>query len=339
MLCGNNTYMKKILIFQIVLLVITAFGVVTLFVLKPTMVPRVEIIPSGDSLAVPETFSKNTPSLVNPAVLTDMGKHYIINFKPLRDKLVSIQQKYKNTTYIYFLYLNNGVWVGLGEKESFTAASTLKVPLAMSLMKAISEKKLALSDRYDLERLNLDSNFGDLYKAGEGKELSVDDFLKIMLELSDNTAMNAIFEIFNRIGITDPLADVYSVLGWEFVQNVPEMGKPIDYSKINLKTLANMFLALYNAKYLNVPDSEKILHLLAQTPFDTKIVAGVPKDIIVSHKIGVAAPDSIFSDCGIVYVPNRHYLLCLGSSGADEKTAASFMAEVSKEVYQYVMQN
>jgi len=330
--------MKRVVTIQVILVAVTILLFLVVSFRRPPLSPKVTALNPQGSLAIPDKVSSDTRSpLLNPSILADLGKHYIINFRPLRDTIIDIQSKYKQKTYIYFLYLNNGAWIGINEKDLFTAASTLKVPLAMSLMNAVEDNKLKLTDSFSLEKLNLDSNFGDLYKVGADKGFTIEELLKIMLEQSDNTAMNALFEIFTRIGIDDPLSGVYDVLGWEFTQDVPVMGEPIDYSQINLKTLANMFLALYNAKYLNIPASEKILGYLANTPFSDKMVAGVPENTVVSHKIGTAAPDDTYSDCGIVYAPNRHYLLCIGSYGADEKIAARFMAEISRAIYTYVI--
>lgn len=278
-------------------------------------------------------------SYINPVIGAGINKHFIINFKPLRNQLQEIQGRYKTKTYIYFLYLNNASWVGINEKEDFTAASTIKVPVAMAVMKAVEENKLKLSDSYQLTQLDLDNGFGDLYKVGADGEFTVEELMRIMLEQSDNTALNAIVQVFQRIGIDDPLSHVYGFLGWEFTQEIPEFGAVPDYSKINLKTLSNLFLALYDAKYVNIKDSTKILEYLAQTPFDDRIAAGIPKNIVVSHKIGTASADDTYSDCGIVYAPNRHYILCVGAHGMEEKDAAKFMAETSKAVYEYVIRN
>ena len=277
--------------------------------------------------------------LLNKAVTVDIGKHYIINFRPLRLELEKIQKKYPQKTYVYFSYLNNGSWVGLNERGEFTAASTLKVPLAMALFKAVEEGKLSLDDRYALEELDLNDGFGELYKVGADKEFTVEELLKIMLEGSDNTAMLAIYTIFQRLGIGDPYDDVYNSLGWDFLNSIPAIDEVPNYSKITLRALSNMFLALYNAKFINAEHSNKILEYLTSTPFNDKIAAGIPEGVTVSHKIGISGGDQTFSDCGIIYAPNRNYILCLGSNGGNEKVAAKFMAEVSAVVYKYVINN
>ena len=335
-------FMKKFIIIQIIFIVIL-IALFAVYMFMPTPVKSVSVVASPIVMPKPATASENvatsTFSYINPIIDAGLSKHFIINFKPLKGQLQDIQKKYSAKTYVYFLYLNNAAWVGLDEREEFTAASTIKVPIAMAIMKAVEDKKLKLSDSYPLAELDLDKGFGDLYKVGADQEFTVEELMSIMLKQSDNTAMKAVIEIFDRVGITDPLANVYEFLGWEFTQKLPEFGAAPDYSKINLKTLSNLFLALYDAKYVNVQDSTKILSYLADTPFVDRIVAGVPSGVVVSHKIGTASGDNTFSDCGIVYAPNRHYILCLGSAGVSEKTASAFMAEVSKAVYEYVIKN
>ncbi|MGC9610976.1 MAG: serine hydrolase [Minisyncoccia bacterium] len=273
-------------------------------------------------------------SFINQAVTLNIGKHFIINFKPLKQQIEAVQKQYSQKTYVYFLYLNNGSWIGLNELDNFTAASTVKVPLAMATYRAVEDGKIRLADSYTLEELDLNRGFGDLYQAGADNSFTIGELIKIMLENSDNTAQNAVFNALGKIGIDQPLTDVYQSFGWAF-----DIGQTPNFGKINLKTLSDMFVALYNAKYVSIGHSQQILEYLNNSPFKGKIVAGVPEDIPVAHKIGISEGDETFSDCGIVYAPNRNYLLCLGSNGGDEKKADKFMSEVSKAAYDYVIEN
>ncbi len=281
-------------------------------------------------------------SYINPAKVMEIGKHYIIDFSALRDNLRTTTTNLKGQAYVYFSYLNNGSWIGINEREEFTAASLVKVPLAMAVYKAVEGGRLSLDATYTLVESDLDSNFGDLYKVGAGQEYTVGELVSIMLRQSDNTAKNALTSMFSKIGIDDPLEDVYANLGWEFLPALSggeDHTQDPNYTKISLKVLSNMFVALYNATYINIENSQVILNHLAQTSFSDEIDAGVPEDIPVSHKIGVGGADNTYSDCGIVYAPNRHYLLCLGTNGLAEKQADAFMADISRQVYDYVINN
>lgn len=306
---------------------------------KPAPAPAVQ---DAKSVAALNTAKEEKYPYLNKTKIYELGKHYIIDFSDLKRSLIAVQKKYPQKTFIYFDYLNNGSWVGLGERDEFTAASLVKVPLAMAIYKAIEDGRLKPEQSYTLDDLDLDSDFGNLYKVGPDNSFTIEALVKIMLGQSDNTARTALYRALSRIGISDPLADVYSSLGWEFAPPLLSDNQNADpnyYNKISLKVLSNMFLALYNATYVNLDHSQKILGFLANTQFNDKIRAGVPEDVAVAHKIGTAGAENTFSDCGIVYAPNRHYILCVGSNGGDEKRAAQFMAEVSKAAYDFVIGN
>ncbi|MEN9913168.1 MAG: hypothetical protein RLY66_576 [Candidatus Parcubacteria bacterium] len=326
--------MKKIIIIQIVLTIL----LVALFFAYTRKTagkqPTVTIV-SDNSLVMDKSNNDNF-TLVNPAVRVNLGKHYIINFKDLRESLVNIKDKRSQKTFIYFAYLNNSSWIGLDEKELFPAASTVKVPLAMALYHLQEQGKINLSQTYTLTDLDLDENFGDLYKVGTDQSLTVEELIGIMLKYSDNTAMKAVISAAELVGVDDPLKGVYSAMGWEYAEISSDK---VTYIDINLKTLSNMFIALYNASYVNIEHSQKILNYLAETDFNDMVVAGVPEGITVSHKIGVNDLELAYSDCGIVYVPNRSYLMCAGSVGTTPEEAHKFIAEASRAVYEYVIKN
>ncbi|MCX6741119.1 MAG: class A beta-lactamase-related serine hydrolase [Candidatus Parcubacteria bacterium] len=294
-----------------------------------------------DTVLFPTKSAPREVTFINPAVTSNLNKHFIINFKPLKDQLTAIQAAYHQKTYIYFDYLNNASWIGLNEKDDFTAASTIKIPLAMAMFKAAEEGKIKLTDTYSLESLGLDAGDSALAHLGANKQFTVEELIRVMLQTSDNVATIALNSIFERIGIDGPFADVYSALGWENNATVliPANGQPFNYQKINLKTLSNMFLALYNASYVNIEHSQQILSYLAYSSSADKITVGTPSTILIAHKVGISTTDNTFSDCGIIYAPSRNYLLCLGSTGSDEKTANQFMTEISQAVYQFIINN
>ena len=273
---------------------------------------------------------------INPSATLNLKKHFIINMSPLREEFTTIRARFSQKTYVYFAYLNNDSWIGLNERDHFVAASTIKVPLSMAIMKMVEEGKLALDTPYTLAEEDLDDRYGDLYKRGVGATLTIRELIEVMLTQSDNTSMKALFHIARDIGITDPLADVYAFMGWDSYAN---FGETPTYIEINLKTLSNMFLSLYNAKFVDLEHSQIILSYLDHSIFNDEIPAGVPESISVAHKVGMQVESNSYTDCGIVYAPNRNYLLCVGSEGADKATADKFIAEISHAAYDFVINN
>jgi len=325
---------KNIIIGSVIGIVILIVGIVIgYFALPQSDSPTAAV---SSTPAISTASSSSGYALLDGGVVYNSTEHFIVNFEPLRIQMTNIQKQYSEPTYVYFEYLNNTASIGLNSRTLFTAASTIKVPLAMAVYKMAEEGKLKMTDTYTLQQSDLDDNFGDLYKVGAGQSYTIEQLVSIMLENSDNTAMNALLSILKNIGITDPFADVYDAMGWDYP---PDFGTAPSYINIDLHTLSNMFTSLYEATYDNVPDSQAMLSYLTQTPFHDEIVAGVPSGITVAHKIGVADQNNTFSDCGIVYAPSRPYLLCVGSTGADTQTADRFISQVSKITYQYIINN
>ena len=64
----------------------------------------------------------------------------------------------------------------------------------------------------------------------------------------------------------------------------------------------------------------------------------LPEEVKVAHKIGTYdATDQIHvqSDCGIVYIPERNYLLCVMVKG-DDPIASRIIGDISKVTYNFV---
>jgi len=55
----------------------------------------------------------------------------------------------------------------------------------------------------------------------------------------------------------------------------------------------------------------------------------------IAHKIGVAG-NQVQSDCGIVYIPERPYLLCV-MLGENKERGSEVIAQVSRQAYDYVV--
>ncbi len=82
-----------------------------------------------------------------------------------------------------------------------------------------------------------------------------------------------------------------------------------------------------------------MLETMSHSSFTKGIVAGVPEDVLVSHKFGEAplkTGEVQLHDCGIVYAQQSPYLLCVMSQGSDYEALADFIARVSQAVYVYV---
>ncbi len=270
-------------------------------------------------------------------ILTENPPDVIINFDDLRQKLREYPTKNNVDMGIYFEYLPSGTSVGVQDREVFFTASLIKLPVAMRTYRLIEQGKIKLTQEIVLKKDYLDNSFGTIFERGEGATVTVEELVSHMLTESDNTAYNALADLTKsneKVGNGTNLSlDVYNYLDLPFDTVSNQYG-------ITPKSYASILRSLYLSAYLSFADSSHILALLSQSTFTKWLAEPIPKGIKVAHKYGVynggVAEEVVQSDCGIIYVPNRPYILCLMLKTSDTKVTETHTRAVSKLVYDFV---
>lgn len=276
-----------------------------------------------------DVFVKNYP-LIDPARTITDQEHFFSTIEPLRADLKAIVEKYEkegDRIGLYFEFLNTGSNISINQDDRFWPASLSKMPTALVTMKKVQEKEWNLSNELVLFEDDKDPRFGNLHNEVIGTRFTIETLLKEMLVNSDNTS----HKILVRNSRASEYDDVINALGMEklFDNNYDITAK--EYSRI--------FRSLYNASYLNKENSQKILSLLSETNFNELIASGLPENTKFSHKIGEEYEEKVFLDSGIVYIPNRPYLLTVMIKVNDNESiekASEIMKLISEKSYEYV---
>lgn len=241
---------------------------------------------------------------------------------------------------VYFRNLNNGNRFGTNEKELFSPASLMKLPLLLAYFKK-DEIENGFLDKVVTFTRNWSSddykqNILPEKKLQVGNQYKIIDIINQMIQYSDNEASiflerNISENEFKRV-FTDIWIEFPPFNNWAFDNNI----RVVDYS--------SFFRVLFNASYLNREDSEKVLQMLTKTKFKDWLVAGVSdNDILIAHKFGER---SIFwnngierkqlHDCWIIYYPKHPYILCMMTRWYDRDKLKSVLQEVSSIIFEKV---
>jgi len=235
---------------------------------------------------------------------------------------------------VYYRDLNNGPWFGVNEKEYFSPASLIKVPVLIAYLKdaesdsSLLNKKIINTKTFDYSQQNITPTL----MLELNKEYTIEDLLNRMIIYSDNAAYELLLDNIDN----SKIFNVYKDLDVDIskAQNDP------NGNIITVKDYSSFFRILFNASYLNQKMSEKALNILSQTQYSKGLVAGVPTNTSISHKFGerqfLPSREKQLHDCGIVYLTKKPYLLCVMSRSSDFNQAANFIKEVSKTVYNYI---
>lgn len=264
---------------------------------------------------------------------------------PFEDKVKSeiksdvIAKNKKVFVSVYFRNLNNGPWFGINEKENFTPASLMKVPLMMAYFKLAEDDNQLLAQEIEYRsngEVKLEQAFSPQEKLVTGKKYSIMELIERMMTFSDNAAMELLLKNINQ----NKLDSIYTDLGI----NIPDVRKADDF--MTVKEYASFFRILYNSSYLKNEKSEKALEILTNTYFKEGLVEGVPEDILVAHKFGERRNNDIpggynvqLHDCGIIYNPKYPYLLCVMTRGENFEELTKIVKNISTIVWGNIEEN
>jgi beta-lactamase class A len=280
-----------------------------------------------------EDFSYIRPSITD----TTPEARKIRELKPFRYKVDAlIQKKLENeeasSISIYFRDLNNGNWFGIREDEKFSPEIQLKIPILIAYFKWAETNPLVL--RKKIFYRGVGGPFEPRYLKSPkplepGKDYTVNELLLRMTAYGDNSAYALLLANLRPAYLHKVAKDLY-------VNYDPDKKE----DSLTLNAYASFFRVLFNASYLNEEMSEKALRYLARSAFRDGMAAGTPPDVAVASKAGERVIESPEADevlqlheFGIIYHPERPFLLGITARGSDFQDLARVIRDITRLVY------
>jgi beta-lactamase class A len=283
-----------------------------------------------DGLEVHQPGELTSPLLTCDTSVNLGSDEFSVFESKLRNKIADIISSGRATDIaVYFRHLMDGAWFGVNERENYTPASMLKVPVMITIYKQAETNPDILNKKLKYEKVYVEENphYPPPDKLEIGKEYTVDDLVSRMVKYSDNEAMYLLRANF------DPT--LFNNLYTDLKMKPPNDQISDDY--MTVKEYAAFYRILFNASYLNEQMSTKALKVLSNISFNNGIPVGVPKGITVAHKFGERTYTDDNSkqlhDCGIVYLPKDPYLICIMTKGKDFSTLETVLRDISKSVW------
>lgn len=241
---------------------------------------------------------------------------------------------------VYFRDLRGGPIMGINEKNDFAPASLLKLPLVITLL-SLDEEIGELLDKEVVYTRDVLTQYGSPeqielanVKLKEGEYYSVGELAQSTIVDSDNTSYYLLVDYLNKHipQGSDKILQTWQELG------VLDPRTP-EEETVSVREYASLYRTLYNAGYLDVDNSDKLLDWLSQSSFKKGLRVGVPPSVKVAHKFGERMnPNGVkqLHDCGIIYYPKNPYLLCIMTRGKDFDELSEVIETISGMVYEEV---
>lgn len=318
--------------------------IIVLIILVASLLANGYLIWKLKNVAVSVENSKNEFSFLNPLLqllkydsAEDRRANTIMSFASLRQEIEGLLGDKQKQAGVYLEDLNTGTWLGINEKQKFVPASLIKVAFATAALKKVDKNIWTLDTPLLLQPKYKNKKYGTLWKLDDFSDVPLRKVIEEMIITSDNTTVSMIYNSLTK----EERDEVFYHIGQRNPDENPEFPYVIElYSP---KELATAYRMLYNSSYLTRKNSQYLLTLLAKTVFRSEIPRPIPSNISVAHKIGEATrasvpelPDFSFHDCGIVYYPQRPYIICVMTDGIPVKDASDLIASISDRVYKYI---
>src|SRR5690606_31279706 len=243
--------------------------------------------------------------------------------------------------------LATGRRLGIGDTVTMHAASTMKVPVLLELVRQAEAGRLSLDARIpvvnefrsiaDGSTYTLspeDDSDAELYDA-VGERLTLRELARRMIVRSSNLATNNLISYVTPDSIARTLGRL-GAPGMRVLRGV-EDGPAYARGMNNTTTAAafgRVLEAIARCEEVTRAGCEAMIDILAAQEFNEMIPAGLPAGTRVAHKTGWIT--RIHHDGGIVFPPGREpYVLVVLTRGFDEQErSARVGADISRMVWE-----
>ena len=240
----------------------------------------------------------------------------------------------------------DGTTVERNAKETFHAASTMKVPVMLGIFEAVTRGELTLDQqvpvrnefvsifdgsRYSLEAREDSDN--TLYEKA-GSSVTLEELVRLMIVRSSNLATNLVIE---KIGAPRVMA-LMQQIGAHDIKVLRGVEDDLAYrAGMNNTTTAHdlmlIFRTLGESRAISPAASEKMTEILLAQEHNDGIPAGLPPGTKMAHKTGSIT--EIAHDAGIVYRPDgsKYVLVVLTRGFKKHDDADKVMAAVARAAH------
>ena len=268
--------------------------------------------------------------------------------KQLKEQIEIELAKHPGVYAIAFKDPDSGEEVLINAHASFHAASTMKTPVMIELLKQAEQGKYQLTDSVMVKnefKSIVDSSLYSLDSAEDsdkeiysqiGKTVQIAELMRDMIIKSSNLSTNMLIEMAGANNVNRTMRE----LGAKDIQVLRGVEDSKAFEKgLNNSTTAYDLMLIFEkiAKDEAVsPKACKLMReILLDQHFNSILPAQLPKDVQVAHKTGNIT--GVEHDGGIVYMKNgrKYVLILLSKDIKDEAANKKMLAGISKMVYDY----
>ena len=240
----------------------------------------------------------------------------------------------------FFEDLKSGYVYGYNENVSMTAAGCMKLPIAISLIKAVENKKVDFMDRVKIQTSDKVYGTGIIHEFNE-REYTVFELMVIMLIQSDNTAANKIIDI---VGMEQINEDIIAM----GLKNTRLNRKTNDERTAitdveNITTaydLSKIWKHLSNGTFLSKDNGQMLIDILRRQQIKNKLALYIPDDLKIEISSKTGDKKGVENDTAYLELPKGKFVFTVLSQDIPNSVYGTVsLAKCGKMMWDDVMNN
>ena len=208
----------------------------------------------------------------------------------------------------FFEDLKSGYVYGYNENVSMTAAGCMKLPIAVSLIKAVEDKKVDFMDKIKIQTSDKVYGTGIIHEFNE-REYTVFELMVIMLIQSDNTAANKIIDI---VGMEQINEDIIAMGLKNTRLNRKTNDERTDITDIeNITTaydLSKIWKHLSNGTFLSKDNGQMLIDILRRQQIKNKLALYIPDDLKIEISSKTGDKKGVENDTAYLELPKGKFV-------------------------------
>ncbi|MDB9372115.1 serine hydrolase [Nodularia sphaerocarpa] len=288
----------------------------------------------SNSAASSGNVGTNQPQLTaNPAA----GLYLSQEITSLKNAVQNLATANPNLTPgVFFVDLETGGYVDVNSAASFSAASTIKVPILIAFFQDVDAGKVRLDEMLTMEKDMVAGGSGNLQYQKVGTQYSALELATLMSTSSDNTATNMVIA---RLGGMEALNQRFQTWGLSATAIRNPLPDLAGTNTTSPRELGSLLAMVNQGNLVSMRSRDMILDIMRRTERNHLLPSGLGTGARIHHKTGDIA--TMLGDVGLIDIPTgkRYIAAVMVQRPNNDPVAEKLISAISSAAYQQFSQN
>lgn len=208
----------------------------------------------------------------------------------------------------FFEDLESGFTYGYNQHEEMTAAGCMKLPIAISVTKAVEDKKTDFLKKIPIEKDDKIYGTGIIHEF-ESREYTVFELMVAMLIQSDNTAANKLIDIVGMDNINNDIQAMGLKHTFLNRKTSDERIPRVDIENITTAyDLSKIWKILCEGSFLTPENSTMIIDILTRQQIKNKLALYIPDDLKYEISSKTGDKKGVENDTELIQMPKGKFI-------------------------------